>query len=58
MKPIHVYKLAVYLKDDAEDLDFEEIKEAVKTELDGTYYLSVFDIQWQGVVNTDVVSHE
>ena len=30
MKPIHVYKLAVYLKDDAEDLNAEEIKEAIK----------------------------
>lgn len=57
MKPIHVYKLSVYLKDD-ENLDFEEIKEAIKTELDGTYYLSVFEVEWQGVIRTDEISHE
>ena len=58
MKPIHVYKLAVYLKDDAEDLNAEEIQEAIKTELDGTYYLSVFEVKWQGVIRTDEISHE
>jgi len=58
MKPIHVYKLSVYLKDDTENLDFEEIKEAIKTELDGTYYLSVFEVEWQGVIRTDEISHE
>jgi hypothetical protein len=58
MKPIHIYKLAVYLKDDSENLNAEEIQEAIKTELDGTYYLNVFEIEWQGVVRTDAVSHE
>jgi hypothetical protein len=58
MKPIHVYQLAVYLKDDAEDLTAEEIQDAIKTELDGTYYLSVFEVKWQGVIRTDEISHE
>ena len=58
MKPIHVYKLSVYLKDDAENLNAEEIQEAIKTELDGTYYLSVFEVQWQGAIRTDEISHE
>ena len=58
MKPIHIYKLAVYLKDDSENLNAEEIQEAIKTELDGTYYLNVFEIEWQGVVKTDAVTHE
>jgi hypothetical protein len=58
MKPIHVYKLAVYLKDDAEDLNADEIQEAIKTELDGTYYLSVFDIEYQGVVKTNTIEKE
>lgn len=55
MKPIHVYKLAVYTKPDSEDLDQDEILEAIKTELDGTYYLSVFEIEWQGKITTDKV---
>jgi len=58
MKPIHVYKLSVYLKEDSENLNAEEIQEAIKTELDGTYYLSVFEVEWQGVIRTDAVSHE
>lgn len=58
MKPIHVYQLAVYLKDDAEDLNAEEIQDAIKTELDGTYYLSVFEVKWQGVIRTDEINHE
>jgi hypothetical protein len=58
MKPIHVYQLSVYLKDDAENLNAEEIQEAIKTELDGTYYLSVFEVEWQGVIRTDEISHE
>lgn len=53
MKPIHVYKVAVYTKPDSEDLDHDEILEAIKTELDGTYYLSVFEIDYQGVIKTD-----
>jgi hypothetical protein len=39
-------------------LNAEEIQEAIKTELDGTYYLSVFEVQWQGVIRTDEISHE
>ena len=58
MKPIHVYQLSVYLKEDSENLNAEEIQEAIKTELDGTYYLSVFEVKWQGVIRTDEVSHE
>lgn len=53
MKPIHVYKLAVYTKPDSEDLDQDEILEAIKTELDGTYYLSVFEIGYEGTIKTD-----
>lgn len=58
MKPIHIYKVAVYLKDDAEHLDADEIQQAIKTELDGTYYLSVFDIEWQGLVKTNTIEKE
>lgn len=53
MKPIHVYKLAVYTKPDSEELDQDEILEAIKTELDGTYYLSVFEIDYEGTIKTD-----
>jgi hypothetical protein len=58
MKPIHIYKLAVYLKDDSENLNADEIQEAIKTELDGTYYLNVFEIEWLNSVRPDSVSHE
>jgi len=58
MKPIHVYKLSVYNKPDGEDLKAEEIQEFIKTELDQTYQLSVFEIVWEGVIRTDAVSHE
>jgi hypothetical protein len=58
MKPIHVYKLSVYNKPDGEDLNPEEIQEFIKTELDQTYQLSVFEIEWQGVIRTDAVSHD
>jgi hypothetical protein len=58
MKPIHVYKVAVYNKPDGENLDAEEIKEFIKTELDQTYYLSVFDIEWQGLVKTNQIEKE
>jgi hypothetical protein len=58
MKPIHVYKLSVYNKPDGEDLNPEEIQEFIKTELDQTYQLSVFEIEWQGVIRTDEISHE
>jgi len=58
MKPIHVFQLSVFVPDDCEIMNAEEIQEAIKTELDGTYYLNVFEIEWQGVVRTDAVSHE
>jgi hypothetical protein len=58
MKPIHIYKVAVYLKDHTEHLDADEIQQAIKTELDGTYYLSVFDIEWQGLVKTNQIEKE
>jgi hypothetical protein len=58
MKPIHVYQLSVYLKDDSEELNAIEIQEAIQTELDGTYYLNVFDIKWQGVIRTDIIEHD
>lgn len=58
MKPIHVYKLSVYNKPDGEDLNAEEIQEFIKTELDQTYQLNVFEIEWQGVIRTDEISHE
>jgi hypothetical protein len=58
MKPIHVYKVAVYSKPDGEDLNAEEIQEFIKTELDQTYQLSVFDIEWQGLVKTNQIEKE
>jgi hypothetical protein len=58
MKPIHVYKLSVYNKPDGEDLNAEEIQEFIKTELDQTYQLNVFEIEWQGVIRTSEVSRE
>lgn len=58
MKPIHVYQLSVYLKDESEELNALEIQEAIQTELDGTYYLNVFDIKWQGVIRTDIIEHD
>jgi hypothetical protein len=57
MKPIHVYQLSVFVPDDCEHMDAEEIQEAIKTELNGTYYLDVFDIKWQGVIRTDIIEH-
>lgn len=57
MKPIQVYQLSVYLKDESEELNALEIQEAIQTELDGTYYLNVFDIKWQGVIRTDIIEH-
>ncbi len=58
MKPIHVYKVAVYQKDNTRPLDAKEIQEAIKTEIDGTYYLTVFDVEWEGVIRTSAVSHD
>lgn len=58
MKPIHVFELSVYLKEASEELNALEIQEAIRTELDLTYYLSVFDIKWQGIIRTDVISHD
>ena len=58
MKPIHVYKVAVSVKGDDERMHANDIQEAIFTELDGTYYLNVFDVEWEGVIRTDVVSHE
>jgi hypothetical protein len=58
MKPIHVYKLSVYNKPDGDDLNAEEIQEFIKTELDQTYQLSVFEVEWQGVIRTDEISHD
>ena len=46
------------MPDDCENMDAEEIREAIKTELNGTYYLDVFDIKWQGIIRTDEISHE
>ena len=46
------------MKGDSERMHAKEIQEAIFTELDGTYYLNVFDVEWQGVIRTDVVSHE
>lgn len=57
MKPIHVFKLSVYNKPDGENLTAEEMQEAIRTELDGTYYLSVFEVEWQGVIRTDAIEH-
>jgi hypothetical protein len=54
MKAIHIYKVAVYTKG-GEDLNADEIREAIRTELDGTYYLSVVDVEWQGKITTDQV---
>ena len=58
MKPIHVYQLSVFNKPDGEDLNAEEIQEFIKTELDQTYQLSVFEIEWRGVIRTSEVSNE
>jgi hypothetical protein len=58
MKPIHVFQLSVFVPDDCESMDAGEIQEAIKTELNGTYYLDVFDIKWQGIIRTDEISHE
>lgn len=57
MKPIYVYKVAVYQKDNTRTLTAEEISDAVKTEIDGTYYLNVMDIEYLGVIKTELVSH-
>ena len=58
MKPIYLYQVAVYNKPDGENLNAEEIQEFIKTELDQTYQLSVFEIEWRGVIRTDAVNHE
>lgn len=57
MKPIHVYQLSVYLKDESEELNALEIQEAIRTELDGTYLLNVFDVRWEGIIRTDIIEH-
>ena len=54
MKSIHVYLVAVHTKG-GENLNANEIREAIRTELDGTYYLSVVDVEWQREIIYDHV---